>query len=226
MCLHEEAVGAVAAAARAMVSINFGVTAGDAARSVRLLQRMGAVYYHGAGAGFLHQRHAAEVYNEVAVAERCATVGDGYIIVAAGADFVDGEAHRFGREELAFLDVYGLSCTCCGREEVGLAAEKRRYLEYVCEAGSHYCFLRLVDVGDHGHAEFTAYGVENGESLEVAYAAERVEAAAVSLSVAAFEDKRDVEARAYLFMRRPVSKAISSPSITQGLPAGRSRPVL
>ena len=160
---------------------------------------MGTVYDYRAAAGLLHTRHTAEVDHKVTVAEGGAAFGDGDIIVAASPYLIYGESHRFGREKLTFLYVYRLAGASRGNQQIGLPAQKCRYLEYVDKIGGHSRFLRLMYVGDNGYIEFASHGIEYGESLYVAYAAERIETAAVGLAVAAFESERNAEAVAYFF---------------------------
>lgn len=185
--LHEETVGTGGYCGTGYGLYQFRTSACDAAGSVGLLQRVGTVYDYRAAAGLLHTRHTAEVDHKVTVAEGGAAFGDGDIIVAASPYLIYGESHRFGREKLTFLYVYRLAGARRGNQQIGLPAQKCRYLEYVDKIGGHSRFLRLMYVGDNGYIEFASYGIEYGESLYVAYAAERIETAAVGLAVAALE---------------------------------------
>lgn len=101
----------------------------------------------------LHFGDASVVDNEVVVPECGASLGNGYFVVAGVYDFLCGEFHGFGGEELSFFYVYGLSGLCGGYEQVGLPAEEGRYLEYVYVFGSDGRFGGGVYVGHNGYAE-------------------------------------------------------------------------
>src|SRR3989441_10553042 len=74
--------------------------------------------------------------------------------------FVDGIFHLPGRQELPLLDVDRLSAPPRRQEQVGLAAEERRYLEYVKDLGRRFRLGGLVDVGQYRDSDLRPDRVE------------------------------------------------------------------
>ena len=197
MCFDEQAVGTCGHGGAGDCFYHFRAAPSYASGGVGLLQGVGAVHNHRAPACLLHAGDAAEVDHKVAVAECCATFGNHHVVVAGSAHFFGGEAHGFGSHELSFLDVHGFAGVSGGNQQVGLAAQEGGNLEYVGEFRGHCGLSGLVDVGYHRHSEFAACVGENLEGFEVADAAEGVQTAAVSLSVAALQCERYAQARAH-----------------------------
>ncbi len=95
--------------------------------------------------------------------------------------------HRFGCQELTFLDIDHLAGVGRGDQKVGLTAQKRRNLQYVHIFGGYGGFGGQVYVSDYGYAEGIAHFGEYAQCLFVSYALKRVQSAAVGLAVAALE---------------------------------------
>ena len=174
---------------------HLGTASRHASGGVGLLQRVGDVDDDG-HAGLLHLGYAAHVDDEVAVAEGSAAFGKGNLCASGGAHLVDGKAHRRGCQELSLLDIHHLAGLGRCHKQVGLAAEEGRNLQDVDVLGGHFGLLGQVDVGDDGHAELGAHLCQHLQRLFVADAGERVDARAVGLAVAAFEDVGDAQAAA------------------------------
>src|SRR6185436_13444537 len=108
MGFEEKAVGA---GGRGGIKKRGNEGALPAARAIRTLPRLldgvRRVEDHRSLARFAQPSEAAHVDDEVPVAEERAALGDGDFGRAAGADFLDGAAHLFGRHPLALLDVHG-----------------------------------------------------------------------------------------------------------------------
>ena len=58
-----------------------------------------------------------------------------------------------GRQELTLLDVDGAPGLGRRDEQVGLAAQEGGNLQHVGDLGGGRGLRRLVDVGEHGHAD-------------------------------------------------------------------------
>ena len=182
MCLHEQPVGSCGDACAGYGLDELGHASGDSGCLVGLLQGVCDVEYYGVSE-CLHFGDASVVDNEVVVSECGASLGNGYFVVAGVYDFLCGEFHGFGGEELSFFYVYGLSGLCGGYEQVGLPAEEGRYLEYVYVFGSDGRFGGGVYVGHNGYAECFAYAAQDAEGFFVTDSGEGVDTRAVCLAV-------------------------------------------
>ena len=127
------------------------------------------------------------IHDQIVITEHRAPVRKQDIRVARVAYFAGCESHRFGREELPFLDVDRLAGLGRRYEQIGLAAQKGGYLEHVDVFGGHGGLFRIVDVGHYRYAEFFSDRAQHAQRLQIADAAERVDPRAVGLAVRRFE---------------------------------------
>ena len=169
-----------------------GQSPGDSAGRVGLLQRVGDVHHHRVPER-LHRGDAAHIDDQVVVTESRAAIGKQDVRVACVVHFAGRKSHRFGGKELSFLDVDHLPRLRGGYQQVGLAAEECRDLQYVGVLRRYRRFFRVVDVGYGRYAEFAAHFVQQFQRFLVADAAERVQARAVCFAVRSFEDVGDLQ---------------------------------
>ena len=186
MGFHKDAVATHGYGCPADGFYHFGVAYRDTRGLVGTLEGVGDIddYRHAVA---LHDGYAAEIDDEVLVAEGGAALGEHDVLVAEVLELVHGVCHGLGREELAFLYVDAASREGCGFEQRGLTAEEGRYLQYIDIGGCHCGFLLAVDVGDDGDAVAVAYGLEDVEAGLVSDACEGVDARAVGFAVGRFE---------------------------------------
>ncbi|OAV72733.1 hypothetical protein Barb7_03057 [Bacteroidales bacterium Barb7] len=170
----------------------FGETAADACRLVGLLQGVGGIHDNRI-AELLHLRNAAEINDQVRIAESCSPLGQHDVVVSRIRHLLRSKPHGGGRDELPFLDVHNLARAGGSKQQISLTAEESGYLQYVRVFGSHSGFGGFVYVGDNGDAECFARFAEYFQCLLIAYAGERVRAGAIRLAVRAFEHVRDGE---------------------------------
>src|SRR6185503_19835677 len=127
---HEQSINTGSDTGPREVRNVLGLAAGAFALSSGKLKAMRDIEYDGAVEA-LHDRKAAEVHNEIVVAERRAPLGEQEALVSRLSHFLDDVFHFPGREELALLHVNDLSGLGGGKDEIGLTAEKRRDLQNV-----------------------------------------------------------------------------------------------
>ena len=94
---------------------------------------------------------------------------------------------------MALLDVDGATGFTCGDEQVGLTTQKRGNLEDVDSFSGNFAVGRLVDVGEDGNARVFGDAAEDSRALFEARATEALDAGAIGLVVAGFEDEGKVE---------------------------------
>ena len=170
----EEAIGADCDCGTGNGFNHVGTSTGDAAGGVWLLKRVSDVHNNGASALLLHFGNTAEVNDEVAVAKRCAAVGDHHLVVAALTDFVYGKSHGSGRKELSFFDVDGAAGSSSGLQEVGLTAKESGNLEYVDVFSGQFGFVSGMNVGHGRNTNSLAHFRKDFEGFFVANALKRV----------------------------------------------------
>lgn len=96
MCLYEDSIGADGYARTRHGGDEVRASAGYSRTLVRLLERMCHVENNRTPV-FLHFRYAAVIYNEILIAEGCAALGNGNMVVAGIADFLHSIFHSFRR---------------------------------------------------------------------------------------------------------------------------------
>src|SRR5664279_1758134 len=94
--------------------------AGGVAEAARELQRVRRVEDERRDSA--HDREAAQIYDEVVVAERRPALGEGHGPVPGGTYLGRDVAHVVRRHELALLDVDRFAGPPAGEQQVGLAA--------------------------------------------------------------------------------------------------------
>ena len=207
----------------------FALAAARRALPARQLHRMRGIEHHRA-AGLAHDHQRAHVGHQVVVAERGAALAHHDVVGcrSPALRLVHHVLHVPGREELALLDVHRLAGCGHGMDEIGLAAQERRRLQYVDHRGdlrrSRSASCTSVSTGT---LHLLRTSRENLEALVHAQPAERLARAAVGLVVRRLVDERDAESGAQLLQLPAVSNASCRDSTTQG-PAirnsGRSSP--
>jgi len=80
-----------------------------------------------------------------------------------------------------------------------LTREESRDLEHIHHFGGVGCFLYVVDISEHGHADFSFHFGEYFHSFFEAWTAERLERRAVGFIVGGLEDEEYAESVAYFF---------------------------
>ena len=192
MRLHKDAVSTGGDGGSGNQPYKFWFPASHAIRLVRLLKRVCDIHDDG-DITFLHLIDITVIHHKVVISIEVASVGEHHGVVAGALNFFDCEAHRLAGQELTFLDVDGLPCFCGCHEQVGLAAEEGWYLKDVNIFSGHCGFLTRMDISDGRDSEFLGDNPQHVKSALVTDALEGVETGAVSLTIGAFEDERDVE---------------------------------
>ena len=123
---------------------------------------MGGVEDDGA-TGFFHHRQRAHVGDEVVVAKAHAAFTQHDAVIAGAFRFVGDVAHVPRCEELAFFDVDRQALGADVVDEVGLAAEEGRGLQYVHHGGDFIQRGVFVHVGKNGDADL---GFDFGEDAQ------------------------------------------------------------
>ncbi len=119
-------------------------------------------------------RQRAHVGDKRVVAERGAALGHQHVAVSGTGDFRHHVLHVPRRQELALLDVDGLAGFRCGGQQVGLAAQERRDLQYIDGGRDAGALLDLVNVGQHRNTQAVADVGENRQCLVKTHAARAV----------------------------------------------------
>lgn len=122
MCLDEKSVCSYGYRCTCYCLDHVGTAAGDTSTLIRLLKGMGDIHNNGAMALFTHGRNSTEINHEIAITESGTTVCDCHLRSSGSPHFIHSKTHRFGREELAFLDIYQFSGMGGRDKEIGLAA--------------------------------------------------------------------------------------------------------
>ena len=140
-----------------------------------------------------HDGERAEIDHEVVVAEGRTALSEEDALISCGANFFDAVAHVPRRNELAFLDVDGAAGFAGGYEQFGLSAEKRGNLQNVDGLRGDFAIGWLVHVGEHRQAGRAGNAAEDARAFNEAGAAKALDAGAIGLVVAGFEDEGDVQ---------------------------------
>ena len=106
-------------------------------------------------------REGAEIDHEVIVAEADPPLGQHQVGIASRGGFLKDMCGIPGGEELPLLDIYRPGLTGYFTDKVGLAAEKRGYLEDIEDPGSRFDLLDAMDVGEDGAIELLPDLLEN-----------------------------------------------------------------
>lgn len=130
---------------------------------------------------------AAEVDDEVVVAEGGAALGEPEVAVAGGLGLVDDVAHVLRGHELGLLDVQRFARARGGDDEVGLSREEGGDLDHVQHLGGGGGLLRAVDVAEHTDADLALDLGEDAQALGESRAAVGGKRGAVGLVVAGLE---------------------------------------
>lgn len=169
-----------------------GLSAGNACRLVGLLKRMGDIEYYRAS-GFLHLRNTPEIHNQILVPKHGSPFRQDNPVVTAFPDFVDGKPHGRRGYKLSLLDINNPARLSGSHQDVGLAAQKGGYLEYVHIFCSHAGLSCRMNIGDHRNPKGPAYLCQNLQGLFVTNAGEGVQPRAVGFPVRSLEDVRDLQ---------------------------------
>ena len=102
-------------------------------------------------------------------------------------------AHVPWRDELALLDVDGAAGFAGGHQQIGLAAEKGGNLEDVDGFGGDLAMAGLMDISEDRQARVFGDAGEDARPLLEAGSAKALDAGAIGLVVAGFEDIRDAD---------------------------------
>jgi len=188
---EEEAVDAGGDGGAGEERDELGLAAADSVGGRRLLDRVRGIENH--GRELAHEGKRAKINDEVVVAERRAALREEDALVACGADLFDAMMHVPRGNELAFLDVDGAAGAACGDEQVGLAAEEGGNLQDIDCFGGDFAVARLMNVRENRQAGIFGNAGEDARAFNQARAAKALDAGAVGLVVAGFEDEGDME---------------------------------
>ena len=169
------------------------LAAGLAAGRAGQLHRMRGIEHHRAAARF-QDFQAAHVDHQVVVAERSAALAHQHLRIGAGGrGLVDHMAHLVRRQELAFLDVDRAAGLRRGFDEVGLAAQEGRGLQYIDGLRRSFDIVHRMHIGEHRQVEFAAHFGENFQTAPAAGAARRVRGSTVGFVERRFINQVDAE---------------------------------
>src|SRR5207249_1974328 len=108
-----------------------------------------------------HDGQRPHINHKIVVAKGGAALCEEHAIIAAGADFLHCGTHVPRRHKLTLLDVYRASALAGSNQKVSLAAKECRNLNYVHSFSHALDLLRLVDIGEHWHADFFPNSLQN-----------------------------------------------------------------
>ncbi len=167
------------------------LSAGNAVRRGGHLDRVGPVEDHGREPPQNGQR--AHVHYKVAVAEGGAALGERDTFIAGRSHFFDCVAHIAGCDELAFFYIHRAAGLPGGHQQVGLAAQESRDLQYVHAFGGNLAMRGFVHVGQHGEARGLGNGAQDARTFAQAGTAKAGDGGAVGLVVGSLKDVRHAE---------------------------------
>src|SRR5262249_16204194 len=127
---------------------------------------------HDRTAEALHDGKAAEIDNEIVVAERSAAFGEQHSFVSGFPHFLNDVFHVRWRQELPFFDIHDLARLGSGDDQIGLAAQECRDLKNVEDLGGRFAVRGLVNVGEDGNTQTVSNVVKDLQALLHADAAE------------------------------------------------------
>src|SRR5262249_11101870 len=134
----------------------FRLTAGALTLRTRQLQAVRNVEYNGT-AETLHDRNAAEIDDQIVIAERRPTLSQQDSIVPRLAHLLHDILHFPWREELALLHVHDLAGLGCSNDQIRLPAQKRRNLENIEYLRGRFALRRLVHIRKNWNPELAAH---------------------------------------------------------------------
>jgi len=88
-------------------------------------------------------------------------------------NLLDGAPHAFRVHPLPLLDVYRLARGAGGLQQIGLATEKRRYLEHIHDARGVRTLFGQVNIGEHRETRVRAHAGESVQPVHQSRAASR-----------------------------------------------------
>ena len=93
----------------------------------------------------------------MAVAKKGSPLAKQYVVAAGRGEFVDDMLHVLGGEELALFDIHGTTRFRGGDEQIGLATEKSRYLQYIADFPGRCRLMGFMDIGGNDQAGLCVY---------------------------------------------------------------------
>ena len=153
---------------------------------------MGGVKDDGIAEG-AHNRKRAHIDDKIVIAERGAALRQQNVRVAALQNLVHHVPHILWRKELALFHVDGFAGQRRLIDEIGLAAEKRRYLQDIDDLGGGLRLRLGMNIGDDGDVQFLLDLRQHGKSLFETRPAEAVERRAIRFVKRRLENVRNAE---------------------------------
>src|SRR3972149_6608001 len=190
--LHEKAVYADGGSRPREHASHGPVPAGALALAAGRLHAVRGVE-HDRAAEAPHYGKAPEIHDKVVIAETRAPFSDKYPVIASAERFFYRIVHFMRGHELPLLDIDDAPRLSGGHDEVGLPAQKCRYLEYVGHLGGFNGFAFGVDIGGDRHAELVLDLLQYAEALFYAGAAKGLHGSPVRLIVGSFEYKGEFQ---------------------------------
>ena len=110
-----------------------------------------------------HDSERAHVDDQIVITEARSPFGEKYAIVTRSAAFFHRVFHVPRRDELALLDIHCAFAHSCGNDQVGLAAEKCRNLQHICDLRDLGDVRGFVHVGEHRNVYFIFNFLQNAQ---------------------------------------------------------------
>src|SRR5262249_5683273 len=171
----------------------FPLAGGGCPSSAGLLHRMGSIKNHRRPCRVSKNWQRAHVGNERVVAKRYPSFRDQDITVASAGNLGDHVRHVPGGEELSLFYIDGSAGPRRRRQEIGLTAEKGRYLQYVGYFGDRRALRWFMYIGEYGDSNcLSDLGKDRQCALE-ANSALAVCAGAIGLVERRFVDETDFQ---------------------------------
>src|ERR1041384_4029948 len=192
MNFHEYAVDSTRNSRTRKVFDELRITAARRTQPARPLKAVGHVVNHRITEAS-HDRHSAEINDQVVVAEARAALGDHHALVALRGGFLNCMLLSVRREELTLLDIDRAARPCSFNYQVCLTREKCRNLKHVGYLGSGRYLGDLMHVGEYRNAGIVSNSTEYAQGFFDSKPAMGGDRSAIGLIVRRLENVRHAQ---------------------------------
>ena len=148
---------------------------------------------------FAHDGERSHIDDQIVVAKTDTALGEKDLRVAGIAALLHRMPHVPGRIELPLLYIHSASAQCRGDNQIGLPAEKCRYLQNIGHFGDFADVCRFMHVGQYWHIEFNFNLFQNAQTFLQSWPAKAADGSAVRLVITGFENERKLEGSRHAF---------------------------
>src|SRR5690606_38602872 len=97
------------------------------------------------------------------------------------------KTHIFRCHKLTPFYIDGLTTLPCRKQQVGLAAQKGRNLQYIYYSSHLFHLIGLMNIGQYRHLQFLLYPLQYSQRFVHAYASKRTSRGSIGLVEGGFE---------------------------------------